>query len=277
MVLLKRKRSESELSVSSGSAFSSPPRPESRGLFDFVNMDAAHHADGPRLYASPPSSSSSFSSRSGTPSHLPSRTRKRFRNGRPSDEEVHQRTLHLLYSAQHHQPRAHDHQVAGSHHPTAAVPPPAPSTVYHQTPSCSAPSQRSLHSFWNLPAHSSSSSSSSSSPSPLRSLMPPCSAPSSASLMTGGLFDGAGQCEDCGTGLYSGSEADGDAMMDVDGSCGPGLVDGGFCTVCGKTVCGSCSVSNLGEQRRCLVCAGRKVWVGGIGWATAGGARVGVC
>lgn len=40
--------------------------------------------------------------------------------------------------------------------------------------------------------------------------------------------------------------------MDVEGSCA-----GGQCGACGKCVCFSCSVSNLGEERRCLGCAGR--------------------
>lgn len=55
------------------------------------------------------------------------------------------------------------------------------------------------------------------------------------------------------------------------------------CSACSRAVCFSCSVSNLGEQRRCLLCAGRKVaggaagsaekkkqWVGGMGWSAGG-------
>lgn len=35
------------------------------------------------------------------------------------------------------------------------------------------------------------------------------------------------------------------------------------CTACRKAVCSRCSVSNLGEQRRCLQCAGRDAWSSG--------------
>lgn len=68
--------------------------------------------------------------------------------------------------------------------------------------------------------------------------------------------------------------------------------DGGYgfetyintCSACARAVCFSCSVSNLGEQRRCLRCAGRegsantaskeRKWVGGFGWSSG---RVSVC
>jgi ArsR family metal-binding transcriptional regulator len=53
-----------------------------------------------------------------------------------------------------------------------------------------------------------------------------------------------------------------DMMMDID-------MDSGnhACTSCGKQVCHSCAVSNLGAERKCLNCAGRKkTRVGGIGW-----------
>jgi len=49
--------------------------------------------------------------------------------------------------------------------------------------------------------------------------------------------------------------------MDVD-SYGA-TTEGHSCGACGKAVCFSCSVSNLGEQRRCLACAGRKGLVQG--------------
>ena len=71
-MVLKRKRSESELSFSS--TFSSPPRPGS-SAFDFSAMETE--------------SWGFLTSRSSTPSHLPSRTMKRFRDNRPSEAEVH--------------------------------------------------------------------------------------------------------------------------------------------------------------------------------------------
>lgn len=88
-MLLKRKRSDDELSSFSGggTSYSSPMRPDNG---DVVMMDTS--GDGcspisPRTMVLSPSMQSR--SRSSTPSHLPSRTFKRIRNGRPSDEEVH--------------------------------------------------------------------------------------------------------------------------------------------------------------------------------------------
>jgi hypothetical protein len=73
-------------------------------------------------------------------------------------------------------------------------------------------------------------------------------------------------CEDCNVPL--GKSGDTDTMdidmMDID------VANGGnyACEQCGKIVCHGCAVSNLGEQRRCLNCAGRaeKQWVGALGW-----------
>lgn len=38
------------------------------------------------------------------------------------------------------------------------------------------------------------------------------------------------------------------------------------CSECRKQVCHQCAISNLGQQRQCLMCAGRRQWVGGLGW-----------
>lgn len=51
--------------------------------------------------------------------------------------------------------------------------------------------------------------------------------------------------------------------MDVDVRIGGGDY---ACEACGKQVCGGCAVSNLGVERKCLMCAGKKTWVGGLGW-----------
>lgn len=77
---LKRKRSESELS-SSSSPFGSPSRPEQLAMMD---MDSMANVSPIRR-----------TSRSSTPSHLHSRTLKRFRNSRPSDEEIHGKSSEL--------------------------------------------------------------------------------------------------------------------------------------------------------------------------------------
>lgn len=66
-------------------------------------------------------------------------------------------------------------------------------------------------------------------------------------------------CEDCDARLVS---CDGGDDMAVDNF----ATETTACVSCGKHVCFSCSVSNLGEERRCLQCAGSNVGVGvGIG------------
>ena len=72
-MVIKRKRSESELS-SFSSAFSSPTRPDPQSL-DTLAVGQINWG--------------TLSSRSSTPTHLPSRTMKRFRDNRPSETEVH--------------------------------------------------------------------------------------------------------------------------------------------------------------------------------------------
>ncbi|KAI1496091.1 hypothetical protein F5X99DRAFT_401379 [Biscogniauxia marginata] len=243
-MFLKRKRSESELSLSSSSALGSPSR------HDATTMDMA-------------------ASRVAAPAHLPSRTMKRFRDSRPSDAEVHrkfyewrahhhlqsqsqsqgllqsssfsrdartERTLNMLYTAQKQLP----------HQPPAAfafaqAPPPAPSQG----------AQASLHKFWNLP--NSAASPAASSPPVDRSIYAPAS------------------CEDCGQGLGGAGCGGDDDAMDVD-SFDMDVETG--CSACGKHVCSHCSITNLGEQRRCLICAGKKIWVGGVGWTTSVGVPV---
>lgn len=50
--------------------------------------------------------------------------------------------------------------------------------------------------------------------------------------------------------------------MEVDGTSGSEHT----CGACGKAVCFSCSVSRLGEHRRCLVCASASSSAKGRGW-----------
>ena len=47
-------------------------------------------------------------------------------------------------------------------------------------------------------------------------------------------------------------------MMDVDSTSGANHA----CSACGKVICHSCAVSNLGAERKCLLCAGKKKWGG---------------
>ncbi|KAH6900497.1 hypothetical protein B0T10DRAFT_555034 [Thelonectria olida] len=200
-MVLKRKRSVTEMSSassspSSGSSFNSP-HSVSGIINPFATIDLS-------------------------PIHIHSRTLKRFRNSRPSEQEVHQRTLNMLYSAQHQQ---HMEVMTAPEQHQPAQQPIRPDT-----------NQQSLHRFWNI----------SSTPSTSQSVISHPTTPSS--------------CADCGAGFTDGS---GDQMMDTDSLAHA-------CGACGKHVCFSCSVSNLGEQRRCLQCAGRKVRVAGVGWTTPG-------
>lgn len=89
--------------------------------------------------------------------------------------------------------------------------------------------QQGLHRFWNIRTKPSSTAAPTTIAAPLS------------------------RCEDCGSGLDLGC---GDSMDMDDGS------SANACTACGKHVCFSCSVSNLGEQKRCLKCASGNEWVG---------------
>ncbi|KAM0222850.1 hypothetical protein ACHAPA_001381 [Fusarium lateritium] len=85
--------------------------------------------------------------------------------------------------------------------------------------------QQSLHRFWNI-----------------------SSVPSTTNSNLNQAELTPSNCDDCGAGLSGGDDGmDIDGLDNEDHSCG----------ACGKHVCFSCSVSNLGEQRRCLQCAGR--------------------
>lgn len=140
-------------------------------------------------------------------------------------------TLSMLYSAQRSQQSSH----------TPAQIPQAPILTGN------AIQQTSLHSFWSLPSRTSSCSSSDAGAS-----SPPLA-----------VMCEATNCEDCETPLVS---ADGDAMdidMDVDVQ---GTALDYACSKCQKLVCHRCAISNLGADRRCLMCAGKRTWVGGIGW-----------
>ncbi|TDZ13438.1 hypothetical protein C8035_v004379 [Colletotrichum spinosum] len=210
-MVLKRKRSDSELLP----VFTSPARSDSS--VESFDVPISPSLAFPRAFA--------------TPAHLPCRTMKRFRDNRPSEDEIHQRTLKMLYSAQHHhQTLAHD-----------SSPSPAPAPTARST-------QKSLHSFWDIK---------SAAPTPSRTSSPPVD-----QMMMDSV-----SCQDCGVGLGPSDHAtDG---MDIDGYMGSSLADFS-CGACGKHVCSCCSVTNLGEQRRCLRCADRRPRAAGKvpAWAT---------
>lgn len=142
-------------------------------------------------------------------------------------------TLNLLFQAQ--------------KHPQSAPEGPIEVQMKDSTPSHSR--QSSLHSFWSLPTR-------------------PASRPTSSHLSqqqplaTPPLHDIS--CSSCDTPLLN---QEGDAM-DIDADVEAGFSDFN-CSQCHKPFCHNCSISNLGTQRHCLRCAGRKRWVGGLGWVTA--------
>lgn len=98
-MLLKRKRSEDELSCFGSGAigYSSPMRSDHG---DVMMMDTEVCSPLSPSHMATFSPNSQSRSRSCTPSHLPSRTFKRLRNGRPSDQEVHRMLLAILLTYQ---------------------------------------------------------------------------------------------------------------------------------------------------------------------------------
>ncbi|GAW21117.1 hypothetical protein ANO14919_106340 [Xylariales sp. No.14919] len=222
---LKRKRSESELSTSTASTFNSPTRFSS---FSPQSIDVSMDTDSFAFTANFPASPlSRFGNKALHFPHVPGRTMKRMRDNRPSENEVHQRTLNMLYSAQRQQTHRKFTDSQPLHHVPVAAQPVPPSSSSHQA---------NLHSFWNLPSRPSA---------PPAVCLPPTT------------MDSPTECEDCGQELGGDDEG---MMMDVDDMSD---TRGSSCGACGKHVCSHCSITNLGEQRRCLACAGTTTRAGG--------------
>ncbi|RWA09310.1 hypothetical protein EKO27_g5791 [Xylaria grammica] len=138
---LKRKRSESELSTSTASTFNSPTRFSS---FSPQSTDVSMDTDSFAFTANFPASPlSRFGNKALHFPHVPGRTMKRMRDNRPSENEVHQRTLNMLYSAQRQQTHRKCTDSQQLHHVPVAAQPVPPSSSSHQA---------NLHSFWNLPS-----------------------------------------------------------------------------------------------------------------------------
>ncbi|KAG6010004.1 hypothetical protein E4U21_000445 [Claviceps maximensis] len=159
--------------------------------------------------------------------HASGRTLKRYRDNRPSEEQVHQRTLKMLYSAQlpssddtQHTLSSRQDQHEHEHEASTA-------SANHST------KQQSLHQFWTIRS---------------------APAPSSSLSANASMLSAPRACEDCGARLGGG----GGDVMDVDVDVDDLPTETTACVACGKHVCFGCSVSNLGEQMRCLRCAGRK-------------------
>ena len=157
-------------------------------------------------------------------------------------------TLDILYSAQRHLPiQTQDSREEGQvleqdQHIAGDGKLQCPADSLRCVPITTPRTQTSLHSFWVLPSRSTA--------------LPPILPPSNSA------HDLSTSCDDCGTALD-----DGDDSMMLDSSDSLTVVSP--CEACGKPVCYSCSVSNLGEQRRCLVCAGRRVGVHSGSWTMA--------
>lgn len=229
---MKRKRSDSEISFCSSSMLSSPPQSNAMDIDMCMSPDNKYQ-NFPEI----------------TPSHLSSRTRKRFRDNRPSESTIHrtlpttinhcqsdhtltslfetEHTLSLLFSAQ--------------KQPHIDPLPPNPMAVASTNPRpTDSTHQSSLHAFWALPSQNSSGASTPSSP------------PVNIRLQT--------KCEDCDVDLSTND----DNSMDLDFDLCNSSAEFG-CSACGKQVCNSCSISNLGAERQCLLCAGKRRWIGGLG------------
>lgn len=163
-----------------------------------------------------------------------------------------ERTIDMLFSAAQ-RPRAHDGEgtLQPRQHAVDAQPS-APVTHQHTQ-------QASLHSFWKLPKANS-----------LSAALAPVASPH----VDSSIYAPA-DCEDCGQRLRGSDDAM-DVDMDMDGSAAG--EEGTSCAGCGKHVCSHCSITNMGERRKCLGCADtpRKLWAGGVGWATKANG-LGIC
>lgn len=214
-----------------------------------------------------------------TPSHMNSRTRKRFRDGRPDEEIIHQNTLQKLYAGQNQQQhiptqvftngyaRDHDRNAALMQSPTPALTRHASSNTSTQSSSITpqkAKSQATISSFFapdpgSKAPHHSKPYHSSPPLSPKTTFIPPAQAlwtsthtPAYISASPASII----RCEDCDVPLLSATDRDviDTEMMDVDGPVIDCDIDQGWaCARCDKRVCDVCAVR--GDQRICLECA----------------------
>jgi len=228
------------------------------------------------------------------PQYLNSRTRKRFRDSRPEEGEIHQYTLQKLFAAQRNNPHLSldgdgSMQVNGfgqtgktpdiPESPRFGLDGAVPESTEMTSPSSRgrARYQRSLESFFGSPTQRAMNRNAQSSPPNTLRVATPPSALSPDIQVSNRLPLGALTCESCTMPVstpYSGSGIDTD-MMDVDLETGIG--DEWECARCLKRVCDTCAIR--GNERVCLECANPghgemggveltrgKSWVGGIGW-----------
>ncbi|KAI9807841.1 MAG: hypothetical protein M1825_005146 [Sarcosagium campestre] len=221
----------------------------------------------------PPIGGNSASIMDITPAHLPSRTRKRFRGGRPSDEIVHRHTLQLLFTAQsnHHQPH---HTLTPS---SSSSPGFAPEDdcddqdmLYDDVDSTlasGAVQKTSLHAFWSLPA----------STIPRQTALPGGYGGGGGGNALPTLDDSsASRCEDCNVALEAPSapsrppdacEPQMQMQMHLDRLDG---MDAFGCLRCERSICDACAAVFGSADRLCYGCVRRsertREWVGGLGW-----------
>lgn len=169
-------------------------------------------------------------SRSHIDDHINFRTKKRVRNNRPDLDAIHQNTLAKLYGAQ----RQHEMPVSNRCH-TETHNTHGPN-VHHSFSGVTEPTQRSLHSFFNIGQRQGLA----------KQVLP------STQQRAGVMLK---YCEDCGNGLdQSRTPQSHDAqMMDVDRWQEPSMDEDYECAVCSRDICDTCAVR--GDRRICLECA----------------------
>jgi hypothetical protein len=284
---LKRKAS---FSLSPSSSASTSPRRGQSSPFQPLKLPDNHPfpvTNGWPFTEPCPSPATAFPD--GLPSYFNSRTRKRFRDGRPDEEKMHQTTLSRLFSAQReHQNILEAVPVTSGHGRDAFVS--SSSSANSGPESCTAfisgpaqsgqhersKAQRSLDGFFNANGgRRTSQSSSAGSTAPAQPVWQAAHAPANGALEPLSILT----CEDCYAPLLTATSrnaVDVD-MMDIEGPMIECEVDDGWeCVRCRKRVCDTCAVRR--ESRVCLECAnpgrghydlaeiGEKRWVGGIGW-----------
>lgn len=176
--------------------------------------------------------------------HLNSRTQKRHRDNRPSEDTIHAQTLHKLYEAQRAVPLPHDHLDQNVHvEPGVEGLQGAQGGYDGHGAGVTGQKQKSLHSFWQLP--------------PASTQAVPQSGGGNADVRS--VLNADERCEDCDAPMHEASvEADADCVM------GDGGLElevqahqgGGVCEGCGRRVCGLCSLVPR-DRRVCLECVGR--------------------
>ena len=223
-----------------------------------------------------------------TPLHLNSRTRKRFRDGRPDKETIHQNTLSMLFAAQKHQQHQQSSHAYGygperdPHRDGLLTPSPSPApprrqlNIDNDNASATAPpsqkekAQQTLSCFFHIsspsaiqkPAYGSHKRSDAvqqfSYPLASPALQTPSVKPQNHDEMQ--VFD----CEDCNNPLFQATttttttSGEGDmAMTDVDQIPAAPVPDCTLedwaCARCSKHVCDLCAVRR--DERLCLECA----------------------